>query len=160
MKHKPIKLDWEELEDAFNNLDDELVYYLDLVSGHVRLEGEGEEDEDEVDETYSHGSVTLTPARSDGTRSYIKSPDTTIKIVWIQRFLQEDKDIDSELVTKVNAGLTADDPAASIRLALNQHPDDRDRWYLYRADQIRDLIANWVKTESILTVDTPPWTRD
>ena len=35
MKHKPIRLDWDELEVAFTNHDEEIVYYLDLVTGNV-----------------------------------------------------------------------------------------------------------------------------
>jgi hypothetical protein len=37
MKGKPIKIDWDELESAFNNRNDELIYYLDLVTGQVIL---------------------------------------------------------------------------------------------------------------------------
>jgi len=45
MKRKPIKIDWEELEDAFNSPPEEISSYLDGISGHVALEGEGEEDD-------------------------------------------------------------------------------------------------------------------
>ena len=41
MKRKPIRVDWEELEAAFDSGNEELVYYLDSVTGHVLLEGAG-----------------------------------------------------------------------------------------------------------------------
>ena len=47
MKRKPIRIDWEALEDAFNNRDEELVYHLDRITGRVELEGEGEEGDDD-----------------------------------------------------------------------------------------------------------------
>ena len=40
MMRKPIKIDWEELESAFQTRREELVYYLDLVTGEVVLEDE------------------------------------------------------------------------------------------------------------------------
>lgn len=154
MKHKRIKLDWEQIEDAFNNLNDELVYYLDLVTGHVHLEGEGD-DQDDDETNYSHGAASASPA-SDATRAYIEPPDTAVKIEWIQQFMKDEADLDPELVAKVTAGLTADDPAEAIRTALNQHPDDRDRWYLYRSERIRRFIERWLKSHNIAT-DTPTW---
>jgi hypothetical protein len=42
MKRKPIKIDWDELESAFDSKQEDLIYYLDLVTGQVILEGEGE----------------------------------------------------------------------------------------------------------------------
>ena len=36
---KPLKIDWDALEEAFNSQSEELIYYLDLVTGHVVLEG-------------------------------------------------------------------------------------------------------------------------
>ena len=35
MKRKAIKIDWDELESAFDNKNEELVYYLDRVTGQV-----------------------------------------------------------------------------------------------------------------------------
>ena len=39
MKRKPIRVNWDDLEAAFDNPNEELAYYLDLVNGHVVLEG-------------------------------------------------------------------------------------------------------------------------
>ena len=47
MKNKPIRIDWEDLEAAFENTNEELVYFLDLVTGRVILEGEGEDSGEE-----------------------------------------------------------------------------------------------------------------
>ena len=35
MKRKPIKIDWDELESAFDSKQEDLIYYLDLVTGHM-----------------------------------------------------------------------------------------------------------------------------
>ena len=44
MKNKPIRIDWEELESAFDSGNEEILYYLDLITGQVKLEGEGDTD--------------------------------------------------------------------------------------------------------------------
>lgn len=35
MKHKPLQIDWDELEAAFENRNEDLTYYVDLVTGQV-----------------------------------------------------------------------------------------------------------------------------
>lgn len=160
MKHKAIKLDWDELEDAFNNLNDELVYYLDLVTGRVHLEGEGEDDHGgDEDDDYSVGAANAVEPPADGTRAYVEPPTTKLKVGWIQDFMKQESDLSPELVQKVTDGLTADDPADAIRTALNQHPEDRDRWYLYRSDRIRQLIESWIEKQGIRPTEPPPWKR-
>ena len=73
--------------------------------------------------------------------------------------MKEEEDLDPDLVAKVTAGLTSEDPAHDIRNALNQHPDDRDRWYLYRSDRIRGLIERWLADRKIQPSEPPSWNR-
>ena len=35
MKRKPLHIDWDELESAFENRNEDLSYYLDLITGKV-----------------------------------------------------------------------------------------------------------------------------
>jgi len=156
MKHKPIKIDWEALEDAFNNQNEELVYYLDLVSGHVVLEGEGEEDDDD-DEDYSIPATAPPPDYNASTRAYVEPPRTLLKVDWMKDFIETSTDLESELVDKLNGALDEDDPAPPIRAALAEHPDGRDSWYLYRSNRIRDLIDDWLEKHKIPTIDPSPW---
>ena len=60
MKHKPIRLDWDELEVAFTNHDEEIVYYLDLVTGKVIIDGEGEDDDFDDEDDFSPNSLVAT----------------------------------------------------------------------------------------------------
>ena len=86
MKHKPIRVDWDELEVAFNNRNEEIVYYLDLVTGHVVLEGEGEEDDfDDADEFHRPSTP---PSGAESTRGYIRPVDHTRKLEWMGGFLE------------------------------------------------------------------------
>jgi hypothetical protein len=158
MKRKPIKIDWEAVEDAFNSQNEELVYYLDLVTGHVVLEGEGEEDVFEDEELYE-GAATAEPpaARHDTTRIYIDPPDTPLKVEWMQAFLEEDGAIHPEAEARLRAALGHDNPVAEIGDILRDYPGERDRWFLYRSERLHEMIDAWLEGNSVEAIEPPPW---
>ena len=87
MKHKPIRLDWDELEVAFTNHDEEIVYYLDLVTGKVIIEGEGEDDDfDDADDFSANSLVSAgqPAANDDSTRAYVKPITNEMKLEWMK----------------------------------------------------------------------------
>jgi hypothetical protein len=163
MKHKPIRVDWDELEVAFTNHDEEIVYYLDLVTGKVILEGEGEEDDDEFDEDdYSANAYVPTTSRpagkDDNTRAYIKSMSTEVKLEWMERFLAEkDNGLDAETNAKLREAFDSDDSAGALSTFLRAADDARDVWYLYRSDRLHDYMQAWLDEIEIKAIEPPPW---
>jgi hypothetical protein len=159
MKHKPIRIDWDELEVAFNNQNEELVYYLDLVTGHVALEGEGEQDDlDDDDEHYERAiaAATASEPRDDSTRAAIAPLGTADKLVWMERFLA-DAEIDDASRDALREAMGADEPAPAISAVLREHDEARDRWYLYRAQQLRERMLRWLEKQGVAFIDPPPW---
>jgi hypothetical protein len=156
---KPIKIDWDALDEAFHNQNDELVYYLDLVTGHVVLEGEGEDDDDYYpdDNDTSHPVVPAPTTSGAGTRAYVEPPGTERKLEWMRRFLAEVDDLQAESVDALKRALAAEDPAEALRGQINHDAEARDRWYLYRADRIHEFIEEWLAREGVATVGDPPW---
>jgi hypothetical protein len=129
MKRKPIKIDWNDLEEAFSNLQAEATSYLDAITGHVVLEGEGEED-DLLDEDAAMNAVGG-PSKSrqdDPTRLPIRPPDLTRRI----------------------------DPNR-VRDVLNRNPEVRDAWYAYRFDRLHEMIDEWLAKNGVEPTDPPPW---
>jgi hypothetical protein len=155
MKRKPIKVDWDGLEDAFNNSDEELLHYLDLVTGQVALEGEGEESDDE-DEFDAEAPPPPVPTRSDGTRLAIQPPDTDTKIVWLEEFLATDA-VGKEVEAELRRAIDSDDPAEEIAEVLRDNPEVRERWFAYRSERIREMIDAWLASHGVETVDRAPW---
>ena len=84
MKRKPIRVNWDELEAAFDNQSSDLVYYLDLVTGHVILDGEGEDPGDADDPAWTGGE-----SADDGTRAYVEPLATETKVEWIRRYVAD-----------------------------------------------------------------------
>ena len=149
MKRKPIRVDWEELESAFDSGNEELVYYLDCVTGHVLLEGEGEEDE--------YGDGAEAAPRDDTTRAYISPLATAQKIDWVRRFLDECTDLEPDFCSALEEALAAEDTKEAVTEVLHQYPDGSDRWYHYRMDRLHEIIEGWLEANGVAVVDQPPW---
>jgi hypothetical protein len=163
MKTKPIKIDWEGLEDAFNDQREELIHYLDLVTGHVVLEGEGEVDEREHDEEDYDGRVPAPvappPLRDDSTRIYVHPPDTDQKIEWLLAFLDGSSEVGADESAELREAMDSDDPAEEVASVLKRYPKARDAWFRFRAERIRTLIDEWLAARGVVAVEPPPWKR-
>jgi len=158
MKRKKFRIDWDELEAAFDNPNEELVYYLDLVEGHIVLEGEGEEDDFDDDDEHLGASPSVSRSRpADNTRLYIDRLATETKLNWIRGFLDSTDDLAHEFVAKLEAALESETPAPSVIAVMRETPEGKDRWYLYRSDRLHDLIHDWLNENEITPTDDPPW---
>ncbi len=158
MKRKPIKVDWDELEAAFDNRDPELVYYLDRITGHVLLEGEGEEKNFRADEDrYNRGEQSAPSHPEDATRAHIAPVTTKQKLEWVGRFVDVSPDLDPELKSPLAAALGADDPVEAVLEVLNRNPEAKELWYLYRAERLHEAIEQWVEGQGITVSEPPPW---
>lgn len=158
MKRKAIKIDWDALDDAFNNQNDELVYYLDLVTGHVVLEGEGEEDTFDDEDDYSGGTLhAAASTQNDATRLYIWPPDTACKVDWMKVFVDSETTIDAAVAQRLRDALQLDEPAGEIVEILREHPEERERWFRYRTERVREMIDRWLEEHAVEVTDRPPW---
>ncbi len=152
MKGKPIKIDWAELEAAFNNRDEELDYYLDLVTGQVVLEGEGEgeayDEEEEVED--------VAALRSDTTRVAIEPPGLAEELVWMEEFLRDTDGLQAETAARLREALQREN-AGAFRDVLRGDDEARDRWFIYRSDRVREAIEAWLDAHGIRPANPPPW---
>ena len=158
MKIRKLKIDWQELEEAFSRKQHDIVSYMDRVNGDVVLEGEGEE-EDHHDVGYDSSGVPVapTPRKDDATRLYIRPPGTKRKVGWLEHFLDKEEGLDAEAVAQLREALTAPEPAARIIEILRQNPEVSDAWYDYRAHRVREMIDEWLAADGIEPIEPPPW---
>ena len=153
MKRKPIRIDWEGLEDAFNSPPEEIASYLDGITGHVVLEGEGEEDDLE---DVNPLDATSAPIRKDPTRISIRPPGAAEKIEWMKSFLEQGGHEES-VVAELKQALEDENTAQALADVLNLHTEVRDDWYLFRTAGIRDMIEEWLASNGVETLTAPPW---
>jgi hypothetical protein len=157
-KRKPIKIDWDEIEAAFDNKREDLVYYLDLVTGQVVLEGEGEEvgfedDDDLLDENGRDD----TPNREATTRLYIEPPDEDEEIAWMELFVEEAADLDPAVLAKLVKSLDGPEPLNAFRDELRSDEAARDRWFLYRTERLHETVDTWLDANHVHCAEPPPW---
>jgi len=158
MKRKPIKVDWEELERAFDQRDADLVYYLDRVTGHVLLEGEGEEKSFKADEDrYNRGEQSAPAPLEDATRAYVRPVTTEQKLDWVRRFVDEVPELDPGFRSALVDALDGEGTAEAVIEVLNTNPEGKERWYLYRAERLHEAVEAWLEEQGIAVSEPPPW---
>lgn len=158
MKRKPIKIDWDELESAFDNKREDLVYYLDLVTGQVVLEGEGEEHEFEDDDDLAEEDLSSDAgAREATTRLYVDPPGVDEEVSWMDDFVADSPDMDPDFRQKLERALNEPDPVNLFRDRLRQNPEQRDRWFLYRTERLHEAVDAWIDANGVHPAEPPPW---
>jgi len=160
MKRKPIRIDWDDVVGAFDNSNEELSYYLDLVNGHVVLEGEGEEgafDDDDVN--FTPGAAVKGKSRTgpDNTRANIERLTNDTKIEWVEEFLQVEPGLEPPFTAALRDALEQDDPTDAVAEVLAANPEAKDRWYRYRRERLQERIDSWLSEHQVVFVDPPPW---
>jgi len=161
MKRKPIRIDWDALERAFSSPQREDASYLDRITGHVVLEGEGEgEDLDDNEAAFEQVravNVVAAPVE-DPTRLAIRPPGTARKVGWLTAFLtRAEGEHPPEVVAELNEAMQAEDPAPILKEILHAHPEVRDGWWLYRAERIQEMIDAWLADHGVESTAPPPW---
>lgn len=158
MKRKPIKINWDEIEAAFDNRREDLVYYLDLVTGQVVLEGEGEEAAFEGDDDLSDDDgAEDVPIREETTRLFIEPPDEDEETTWMEDFVDEANDLDPAVAAKLRSALDESSPLIAFRDALRGHAAERDRWFLYRTERLHEAVDAWLDANNVHAAEPPPW---
>ena len=162
MKRKAIKVDWDDLEEAFSNPDVDATSYLDRVTGRVVLEGEEDDDFDEDEAAFENpmavANAQTAVAREDPTRIPIRPPGTERKIGWMQAFFEQNAGShDAAVLTELKQAIDADNPAQALSDVLNRNSEVRDAWYLYRSDRLHDLMDEWLAENGLESTDPAPW---
>ena len=156
MKRKPIRIDWDELLAAFDNKDAELVYYVDRVTGHVLLEGQ---DSDDEEEPYDATATAAPPRRDDRFRAYIEPLSNELKLAWLRVFVADadSAELDDEFAAALKEAMASPTPVEDVIDVLNRFPEGKDTWYAYRTDRVQEHIDGWIADQGIDFTDPPPW---
>ena len=158
MQIRKLRIDWQELEEAFSRRKHGLVSYLDRVTGNVVLEGEGEEEEhDDAGYGTSGAPAAAPPRKDDVTRLYIRPPGTERKVGWLEDFLEKEAGLDAEAVAQLREAMNAPEPTEKIIAILRRNPELSDAWYDYRAHRVREMIDEWLAADGIEPIEPAPW---
>jgi hypothetical protein len=156
MKRKPLHIDWDELEAAFENRSEDLVHYLDLVTGEVVLEGQGEEAPEDGDASHED-EAAMRPVlmRPDNTRLYVVPFTDDDELAWAEAFV-EIPDLAADVRAKLSAVLEKES-AEAFRDALRSEDETRESWFRHRSDCLHQAIDSWLAEHQVNAVKPPPW---
>ena len=141
---RDVPIDWEALEDAFENNAPEVHSYLHLVTGEVLRVVDG------VADPQMHVRIA-----SDGNYLRVDPVSSREQYRWMERFipLVEDDDLRGKL------GQAIDGKGAFRRFkdVLMSYAEDREKWFTFRSERLRTFMEAWLTAHAINATPRPTW---
>jgi hypothetical protein len=139
-----VPVDWEALEDAFENNAPEVHSYLHMTTGEVMRVVDG------VADPQMHVRIA-----SDANYLRIEPVSSREQYRWMERF------IPTVEATDLRASLTqAIDGKGAFRRfkdALMAFAEERERWFTFRSERLRTFMEAWLAAHAIKPITRPAW---
>jgi Uncharacterised protein family (UPF0158) len=141
---RDVPVDWEALEDAFENNAPEVHSYLHLATGEVLRVVDG------VADPQMHVRIA-----SDGTYLRIDPVSSREQYRWMERFIPmvEDNDLRGKLTNAI------DGKGAFRRFkdVLMSYGAEREKWFAFRSERLRTFMEAWLSAHAIHATPRPQW---
>ena len=139
-----VPVDWEALEDAFENNAPEVHSYLHLSTGEVLRVVDG------VADPQMHVRIA-----SDGNYLRVDPVSSREQYRWMERFipLVEETDLRDKLAQAI------DGKGAFRRFkdVLMSFSTERERWFEFRSERLRTFMEAWLTAHAIRASARPQW---
>jgi hypothetical protein len=141
---RDVPVDWEALEDAFENNAPEVHSYLHLATGEVLRVVDG------VADPQMHVRIA-----SDANYLRIDPVSSREQYRWMERFIPmvEDNDLRAKLTNAI------DGKGAFRRFkdVLMSYAADREKWFTFRSERLRTFMEAWLSAHAIKATPRPQW---
>jgi len=141
---REVPVDWEALEDAFENNAPEVHSYLHLTTGEVLRVVDG------VADPQMHVRIA-----SDGNYLRIDPVSSREQYRWMERFIPMVDDTD--LRGKLAQAIDGKGAFRRFKDVLMSYATDRERWFAFRSERLRTFMEAWLTAHAILAVARPAW---
>src|SRR6187431_3008402 len=139
---RDVPVDWEALEDAFENNAPEVHSYLHLSTGEVLRVVDG------IADPQMHSRIAADP-----TYVRVEPVSSREQYRWMERFIQmlDPSDLREELV------LAIDGRGAFRRFkdVLMVNAAERERWFAFRSERLRVFMEAWLEAHQLRAVPRP-----
>lgn len=141
---RDVPIDWEALEDAFENNAPEVHSYLHLSTGEVLRVVDG------IADPEMHQRIA-----SDTSYMRIEPVSSREQYRWMERFIPmvEDKPL-SGLLTQAIDGKGA---FRRFKDVLMSHGAERERWFAFRSERLRVFMEAWLAAHALKPVPRVVW---
>jgi hypothetical protein len=141
---RDVPIDWEALEDAFENNAPEVHSYLHLGTGDVLRVVDG------VADPQMHSRIA-----SDQNYLRIDPVSSREQYRWMERYIPmvEDPDLQGKLTQAI------DGKGAFRRFkdVLMNYAPERERWFSFRSERLRIFMEAWLGAHALTPVARPVW---
>lgn len=141
---RDVPVDWEALEDAFENNAPEVHSYLHLVTGDVLRIVDG------VADPQMHARIA-----ADSNYLRIDPVSSREQYRWMERYIPMVEDAD--LQHKLTQAIDGKGAFRRFKDALLNYPVERERWFSYRSELLHWHIQEWFRRDELTSKEAPPW---
>ena len=141
---RDVPVDWEALEDAFENNAPEVHSYLHLTTGEVLRVVDG------VADPQMHTRIS-----SDPNYLRIDPVSSREQYRWMERFIPMVDE--GELKTKLSQAIDGKGAFRRFKDVLMSFAADRERWFTFRSERLRTFMEAWLSAHAIKAVPRPTW---
>lgn len=144
---REVPVDWEALEDAFENNAPEVHSYLHLTTGEVLRVVDG------VADPQMHARISADP-------NYLRIDPVSSReqYRWMERFIPMVDD--NELRGKLAHAIDGKGAFRRFKDVLMTYSADRERWFAFRSERLRTFMEAWLNAHAIKAVPRPGWSDD
>jgi hypothetical protein len=144
---REVPVDWEALEDAFENNAPEVHSYLHLATGEVLRVVDG------VADPQMHVRIA-----SDGNYLRIDPVSSREQYRWMERFIPMVDDTD--LRGKLGQAIDGKGAFRRFKDVLMNFADEREKWFVFRSERLRTFMEAWLGAHAIKAAIRPAWADD
>jgi hypothetical protein len=141
---REVPVDWEALEDAFENNAPEVHSYLHLTTGEVLRVVDG------VADPQMHVRIA-----SDGNYLRIDPVSSREQYRWMERFIPMVDDTD--LRGKLAQAIDGKGAFRRFKDVLMSFGPERERWFTFRSERLRTFMEAWLSAHAIKATPRPQW---
>ena len=144
---RDVPVDWEALEDAFENNAPEVHSYLHLATGEVLRVVDG------VADPQMHVRIS-----SDGNYLRIDPVSSREQYRWMERFIPVVED--TELRGKLAQAIDGKGAFRRFKDVLMSYGPERERWFTFRSERLRTFMEAWLSAHAIKATPRPAWATE
>jgi hypothetical protein len=141
---RDVPVDWEALEDAFENNAPEVHSYLHLTTGEVLRVVDG------VADPQMHVRIA-----SDANYLRIDPVSSREQYRWMERFIPMVEDLD--LRGKLTQAIDGKGAFRRFKDVLMSYAADREKWFQFRSERLRTFMEAWLNAHAIKATPRPAW---
>jgi hypothetical protein len=141
---REVPVDWEALEDAFENNAPEVHSYLHLETGEVLRVVDG------IADPEMHSRIA-----TDASYMRIDPVSSREQYRWMERFIPMVED--APLRDRLTHAIDGKGAFRRFKDVLMSHGPERERWFAFRSERLRVFMEAWLSAHALSPIARPNW---